>query len=55
MNNIQRVIVLLLISGIAWMVLNPLRYGGLDDGRQFVIAWLVITAAVGFFLFRTKK
>lgn len=53
MNNIQSTIVFLLISGVVWMLLEPWGYYGLDEG--IAIFWLVITAAVGFFLFRNKK
>tara|TARA_R110000796_G_scaffold85836_3_gene186045 strand:+ start:241 stop:417 length:177 start_codon:yes stop_codon:yes gene_type:complete len=52
MNNIQRTIVCLLISAVAWVVLEPWD-GELVEGPA--ILWLVITAAVGFFLFRTRN
>ena len=53
MNNIQRTIVFLVISAVAWMLVDPLWGGYLNEGRATY--WLVITAVAGFFLFKTKK
>ena len=57
MNNIQRVIVLLAISGVLLIAVEPVWYSGgkwrLDEG--LAITCLAIIAAVGFFLFRNKK
>ena len=57
MNNIQRVIVLLVISGAAWVLLDPwyLSYDMSGFRTYEALWWLVITAVTGFFLFRTKK
>jgi len=57
MNNIQRVIVLLVISGAAWVLLDPWFSNSYSSGFRTdqMLLWLVITAVTGFFLFRTKK
>ena len=57
MNNIQRVIVLLVISGVLLIAVEPFPYWNgqwrLDEGKAMTC--LAIIAAVGFFLFRAKK
>ena len=57
MNNIQRTIVFLVISAVAWMLVDPWYSVGphsyLKTGEALL--WLAITGVAGFFLFKTKK
>ena len=57
MNNIQRTIVFLVISAVAWVLLDPWFSGGYSSGFKTdeTLWWLAITAVSGFFLFKTKK
>ena len=59
MNNIQRTIVFLVISGAVWVLLDPWYSGAGCRSSGFsteeMLVWLAITAVAGFFLFKTKK
>jgi len=52
MNNIQRVLLIIVIATITWAGV----YDWLNGRQQeTAIISVVITAVVGFFLFKTKK
>ena len=53
MNNIQRVLLIIGISGCVWFITEPMYSGRLATAPASV--WFVMTIAAGFFLFRTNR